>query len=277
MTRYAKLLLFFVVAAIQPVFGQTNIFDCENSLKFANYLYNTAQYDLAQHELERITFFCEPDSFTRLVLLKTYRKQRHYKNANSYFQNKTFDEIASLNPDYRQEYIRLMMSQQNYLQVQESINRGLDFKEKQEHLLGTTLLMKNWNEAYAMTHQPMGVTSYKMTALKSVAERSFTAKRKKPWLATIMSVVVPGSGKMYSGYWADGAISLLFTASSGYFAYRAFGKYGSENVYSWISGGLAVSYYLSNIYGGNRAAIRYNDNLDHQFIHETEHILFSDY
>ena len=93
----------------------------------------------------------------------------------------------------------------------------------------------------------------------------------------LMSAVIPGSGKMYCGYWGDGLVSLLFSASSAFFSYRAFNKYGTEKVYPWIAGGLAVSYYTGNVYGGYKAAKRYNNNLNNEFTKQTEHILFSDY
>ncbi|MDA3930865.1 MAG: hypothetical protein PF541_18095 [Prolixibacteraceae bacterium] len=277
MIRYIKFLFLISLNVAKPALGQTNIFDCDNSRKFATYLYNTNQYELAQHELERISFFCKNDSTTQLILLKSYRKLNHFQPANLYFELKPFAEINKLNPEYRQEYIRLLMSQQQYIKVQETIQQGLEIKDRFEYQLGTELLLSHWDKAYEMSQQANAIKNFKLNGLRSVAEKSYHSKRKKPWLATLMSIVIPGSGKVYSGYWGDGVISFLFTASSGYFAYRAFNKYGSDKVYPWIAGGLAVSYYAANIYGGNRAAIRFNDNLNHEFIHETEQVLFSDY
>ena len=277
MTRYIKIFSFLMCIVVKPALAQINIFDCNNSRKFATYLYNTQQYELAQHELERIGFFCGNDSITQLILLKSYRKLNRFDRANSYFESKTLTEINQLSPEYREEYIRLLMSQQLYGQVQQTIQQGFDFKEKQEHLLGTELLLGHWKEAYQMSKEPIPARNFKIEGLKSIAERSYSSKRKKAWLATLMSVIVPGSGKAYSGYWGDGAVSFLFTTSTSFFAYRAFNKYGTQKVYPWIVGGLAASYYAANIYGGNRAAIRYNDNLNHHFIHETEQLLYSDY
>ena len=277
MIRYIKIFafVFFILAKVS--LAQNNIFDCDNSRKFASYLYNTRQYELAQHELERIGFFCKTDSSTQLILLKLYRKLHRFDQANSYFQTKSFAELNQLSPEYKAEYVRLLMSQQMYGQVQQIIEQGFDFKEKQEHLLATALLLEKWEDAYQLGQTPAPFDNFKINGLKVIAEKSYASKRKKPWLATLMSVVIPGSGKAYSSYWGDGVISFLFTTSTSFFAYRAFDKYGTQKVYPWIVGGLAVSYYAANIYGGNRAAIRYNDNLNHSFIHETEQLLYSDY
>jgi hypothetical protein len=278
MIRFFNSLLFLImIGFVQTTFAQSNIFDCDHSKKFATYLFNTAQFGLALHELERVNYLCDTDSETQLLLLKTYRKVNKFDVANNFFSSKTFDQLLTMSDPYKQEYIKLKMSQQKYSEVSDLIDQGFDFKGQQEHLIGSALLLKQWNKAYSMLQQTDEVNSLKMNGLKKIAQESHHAIRKKPWLATLMSVVIPGSGKMYSGYWADGAMSLLFTASSGFFAYRSFNKYGPDKIYPWIAGGIAISYYTANIYGGNRAAVNYNNNLDHQFIHETEHLLFSDY
>lgn len=277
MTRYTSLLFIILLFILNNLWAQQNLFDCNNSRRFANYLFNTGQYDLSQQELERIGFFCEMDSSSQLLLIKSYRKLKKYNEGNLFFMGKSVTDLGKLNPDFRMEYIRLLMAQQNYRQVQLAIEQGLDFSQKKEHELGTYLLLKEWEKAYEISHPPMANLNLKMAGLTQIAEKSFAEKRKKPWVSTLLSLVVPGSGKMYSGYWGDGAISFLFTASSSFFAYRAFQKYGPNKVYPWIVGGLAVSYYSANIYGGHRAAVRYNENLDHGFLHETEEILYSDY
>ncbi|MFA9391422.1 MAG: hypothetical protein ACERKD_16555 [Prolixibacteraceae bacterium] len=277
MIRYISLLLLVFLFSHNISWGQQNLFDCHNSKRFAQYLYNTGQFELSIHELERIQFFCESDTNSQLLLLKSYRKLKKYDEANLFFIDKTIDDIGQLPPDFCLEYIRLNMAQNNYNLVNNAIQQGLVFPGMQEHQLGATLLQKNWQKAFTLSQSAPPNTSYQMSSLIKVAHKSYAIKYKKPWIATLLSVVVPGSGKMYSGYWGDGAISFLFTASSSFFAYRAFQKYGTSNVYPWLIGGLAVSYYTANIYGGNRAAVHYNDNLDHSIIHETENLLYSDY
>ncbi len=268
----AILLLLSVIS-----FGQTNIFDCDNSKRFAEYLFNTGQYQLSQHELERLTFFCDMDSSSSLLLLKSYRKMKEFSKAKQFFPSNEISTLNTLSPEYRDEYVRLLMSQRQYADVRNKIDNGLNISQKTEHQIGSELLLKNWEKAYQLSLNEAPKMNFKIAGLRSVAQKSHAAKRKSPVLASIMSAIIPGTGKMYCGYWGDGVISLLFTASSTYFAVRGFQKYGTTNVYPWIIGGLAFSYYASNVYGGAASAIRYNDNLDHGFIHETEQILYSDY
>lgn len=277
MIRYTSLILLSLLLLAKVSRSQENLFDCDHSKRFASYLFNTGQYELSQHELERLLFFCDPDSASQLLLLKSYRKLKKFNKENVYFIGKSVKELQTLSPDFRLEYIRLQMAQKNYSRVQNLAQEGFDFKQKQAHLLGASLLQKDWQMAYELSQQDFTNAGFKMKGLAQIADKSYHQKRKKPWIATALSVVLPGSGKAYSGYWGDAAISFLFTASTSFFAYRAFEKYGTNNVYPWLIGGLAVSYYSANIYGGNRAAVHYNDNLDHEIIHETESILYSDY
>jgi hypothetical protein len=50
-----------------------DLFNVENSKKFANYLLNTRQYNLAALEYERILSIAKPDAEISSNLLKTYR------------------------------------------------------------------------------------------------------------------------------------------------------------------------------------------------------------
>ncbi len=279
MTRYIKRIILSIAAALllNTAYAQSTLYDCENSHKFANYLYNTKQYSLAIHELERINYFCDTDSATRLIMIKTYRKLKEYDKANQFYTSANFDQLKKMNPEYRLEYMRLLMLQNKYAEVQKSIEKGLDFRQKNEYSLGIELLQQNYSEAYALSKQYSEQQSFVMHGLTTIAQKSYQTTRKKPWLSMLMSAVIPGSGKMYCGYWGDGLVSLLFSASSAFFSYRAFNKYGTEKVYPWIAGGLAVSYYTGNVYGGYKAAKRYNNNLNNEFTKQTEHILFSDY
>jgi len=277
MIQPTKILTIALLLLMKFSFGQNDIFDCDNSKRFAEYLFNTGQFELSQHELERISFFCEYDSTSQLTLLKSYRKMKAFGKADQFFGLKNIDSLNSMNREFRDEYIRLLMAENRYSDVQRTIDAGLDIDQKVEHQIGTELLLKKWEKAYQLSLQNNPQVNFKIEGLRKVAEKSYNSKRKSPVLAALMSAVIPGTGKMYCGYWGDGVMSFMFTASSTFFAIRGFNKFGTKSVYPWVIGGLAVSYYTANIYGGASSANRYNDNLDHSFIHETEQILYSDY
>jgi len=70
---------------------------------------------------------------------------------------------------------------------------------------------------------------------------------KQPWVAAMLSTVIPGLGKIYIMRGLDGLYACMATVLSGYVAYNAFTH---ERVVSGVaSTALAVSFYLGNIYG----------------------------
>lgn len=80
--------------------------------------------------------------------------------------------------------------------------------------------------------------------------------RKLPFIAGLLSAVVPGLGRIYDGRWADGLMAFTLIASSGLAAYHYNQKdnRGAEAFY----GGLTAAFYLGDIYGSAMGAEIYN-------------------
>jgi hypothetical protein len=73
--------------------------------------------------------------------------------------------------------------------------------------------------------------------------------KRKPWVAGLLSAIVPGLGKLYNGRPRSFRGSLLANAFFGAQMYEAIRKKGIKNPYSIISTGIFSVFYLSNIYG----------------------------
>ena len=75
-------LTFILLVFNLSLLGQENLYDCDKSRTFADYLYNTGQYELSLHELERISYFCSFDSASQLMMLNhielKYFERRKY-------------------------------------------------------------------------------------------------------------------------------------------------------------------------------------------------------
>ena len=90
-----------------------------------------------------------------------------------------------------------------------------------------------------------------------------------------MSMLIPGTGKMYAGYWKDGLVSLLMTSMMAWQAYRGFDQRGIKSGYGWVYTGLATGFYIGNLYGTVKAVRKFNTHFKHQTIHKIEKITFS--
>jgi len=87
-------------------------------------------------------------------------------------------------------------------------------------------------------------------------------KKKSPAAAALLSALIPGAGKIYTGNYGDGVTAFLVT---GLFAYLTV-----ENVYhghpfrTWLFGSLAAFFNAGNIYGSFISARNYNvENAHH--------------
>jgi len=90
------------------------------------------------------------------------------------------------------------------------------------------------------------------------------ARYKSPGLALGMSALLPGSGKVYTGEWKDGLVSLLFVTGSVIQAIRGHQLYGERSAFFIAYTGLATTFYLGNLYGSFKSARKHNDKIRHQ-------------
>jgi hypothetical protein len=95
-------------------------------------------------------------------------------------------------------------------------------------------------------------------SIVKLTEKAGQTKFKSPFMAGGFSAIIPGTGKFYTKNWNDGLFSMLFIASTAWQAYRGFSEHGTKSAYGWTFAGLSVSFYIGNIFGGVKAARRYN-------------------
>jgi putative component of membrane protein insertase Oxa1/YidC/SpoIIIJ protein YidD len=77
-------------------------------------------------------------------------------------------------------------------------------------------------------------------------------------LAVTMSMILPGSGRIYSGRSLDGVSSMIGTLVPAAFAYASFDRDGIESIRGWFHALTAAGIYLGNMWGSAEAAQRYN-------------------
>jgi TM2 domain-containing membrane protein YozV len=88
-------------------------------------------------------------------------------------------------------------------------------------------------------------------------------KAKKPWLAGLMSAVVPGSGKFYAGKKGEGVASFIGTVSFGLVAWENYRKLGIKHPKTIIFGSIFAATYVSNIYGSVVSVRIYETEYNH--------------
>ena len=85
--------------------------------------------------------------------------------------------------------------------------------------------------------------------LKKAELKIKKANKKSPFLAGLMSTVIPGTGKIYSGKWRQGLISMVPLTLMGFQTYEAYRLQGVKSARFIVFGGLFSLFYIGNIYG----------------------------
>lgn len=253
--------------------AQQDLLNYENSLKFARYLINTQQYSFAAQEYERLHFLWPEDTTLIKELVSTYRlNQDCAQFANAYDMLSVKDRIYT-SQAFAREYLKFSLSCKIDHPLYADIASLLDRGEYAFYQLGYYWAHQLYDSLFAYNHRNEEILSRSYPQLYSLTNDLEQQKYKKPALAVALSAILPGSGKAYSRRWGDAAVSFIFVTSSAYASYRAFKKKGIRSFNGWLFGGVALSFYSSNIYGSYKAARTYNDQVRHQYHQHAESII----
>jgi hypothetical protein len=226
------------------------LFNEKSIADFARFLFQINKYDFAAEEYERLTFLYPAKEEYQVGLLKSYRMATNYSGGINAFHYLKSPEIS-----VQQEYVKLNLLAKNTQNLNLLI-KNLDEESIFRNNLDLTLRL------ISIDKTPVTTERIRMElvdpGLLELYGKSSTIRHKSPFLASTLSTIIPGTGKIYCGRWKDGLMSVLFIGATAYQAYRGFDKKGTKSVYGWIMGGMSVGFYFGNIYGSAKAARIFN-------------------
>lgn len=274
--RIPSIFLIFCFATMST-FAQQDLLNYENSLKFARYLINTQQYSFAAEEYERLNFLWPNDSTIILELVKTYRLNHDCSQfPNSYKLISAHNRLLS-NRTFAEEYLRFCLTCKIEHPQYYDISATLAPEEQAFYSLGSYWANQHYDSAFSYSKTKSEILAENHAQLYDITMAFEQQKFKKPMLALAMSTILPGSGKAYSKRWGDASISFLLVASSAFASYRAFNQKGIKSINGWVFGGIALSFYSSNLYGSYKSAKTYNENLRIQYQHNAENTIYNSF
>jgi hypothetical protein len=156
-----------------------------------------------------------------------------------------------------------------------SRSSSLPKTRKSDYQLGAWLMQDQWITRQPYPDLPGIVSTAGDTSLLKLYHESLLVRRKNPGTAVALSVVIPGMGKIYSGDWKDGLMTLLFVGVNSWQAYRGFNKDGIKSISGWIFGTMAFGFYTANLFGSWKSAGDYNQKQLDRISHEAEGYLFN--
>ncbi len=271
-----KIKLFFLLIYLGNSALSQNIYDGEHVLQFANYLYSNKEYLNAINEYKHALFLGDCHISCQIKLFNSYLLTRDYITGINTFQSVYPLGLAG-NDTLEMIFGKMLILNKNYPDLNNLVKSSKTLSNDQLFFLDISndLFAERWENAIQkdMNHSGNTHTDCYKTVISQIDE----IKYKKPYVSLMLSTVIPGSGKMYSGYWYDGFISLSIVGITAWQAYRGFTRYGADRPYSWIFATLSASFYVSNLYGSFKAANMKNYNLRQNIHYAVEEIFYSQY
>ena len=124
-------------------------------------------------------------------------------------------------------------------------------------IVANHLLEEDWESAGENLNTIKGDDTFTET-LRDFAEAGSALPQKSALLAGVLSSIVPGSGKMYTGQWLEGIYPLALVGLAGWRTYDSFRDTRFRSTGFWIYLSIGVYFHVANIYGSAVSAQNYN-------------------
>lgn len=236
-----------------------DIYSPSNIKKFADYLFCTDDYLRAAIEYEKYLNINFNDTVEFKIGL-SYLYIGNYKKSLSWFgrinSNSNYFNYA------QEEYYRSLFESGDYYLFRDEYSKRANNSEETKKLFYFSYFFTDDK----LPMQKEFLSSFNSREKRTV-EKFYLAKNNPPYksetTAVILSVLIPGAGKIYSDQIGDGIIAAIATGLCGYLAYDNFRA--KHNFRGWIFGGLTAFFYAGNIYGSAASAQIYNAGIRFNF------------
>lgn len=245
-----------------------------DSLTFADALIREGDYFRAISEYKRVLFYSDNDSIKNYCLLqiaKSYRKSNKFESAINYSSlllNK--NNLSTTARSKAELTIGLGYLENNLPQISiDYFNKSFNTDSNTFSLLClglAELKMRNWKSALITFSK--SINFCRDTVLRSQVidfqrqiEDIKTQSKKSPIVSSTLSLVIPGSGQIYSGHTYDGIQAFLYTASAAFASYAIYKyekSFKGHLELTYISISVTAIFHAANILGAYQTANYYN-------------------
>jgi hypothetical protein len=248
-------ILLLFTSVIKPQFNEFH--SQVNIREFADHLFCEEDYLRAVFEYEKLYDYKNNDTLEFKIAL-AYSKMNKYSIAAEKFSRIKANSIFYAAS--RQEYYKSLFQSGKfeYLQSNISNREGLEF---QRLLYLSYLFSKNY-----LPRREEFVNKFPPEEKKDIS--NFYVQKKEPpykslFLSGILSAVIPGSGKIYTGDYGDGIFAFLATSVFTFLSYDNFNA--KHNFRGWLFAGIGFFFYAGNVYGSIAATQLHNARVDYEY------------
>ena len=245
-----------------------NIFSPQNRLQFGNFLYKDRDYLRAAEEFKE---YLKNESNDTIV----------FRLANSYFKIGRFTEAvdnfkglffgSQLSEEARLLFYETIFFRNDYKSLRELADEKNYSSSKFAKEIERLKYMSYFFDNSALPDENLVLKNFPDTVqsrLVNFYQQKKFPQHKSPTTAAILSTLIPGAGKIYTGEVGDGITSLIATALTTYLAVTNFNA--DHQFRGWLFSGLAAFFYAGNIYGSAASAQIYNARIQFNFNKEVK-------
>ncbi len=243
-------------------------------LSFADQLYSLGEYDRAAVEYLRFAFLYPEDPCADAALFKAGLCRE--KSGNYRMARKIYSLLAQSPQQKSQEFgtYRLALT---YL-LEDKFDSALVYVDTVRNF-GAGQYLRGWillgEQKYRDALEIFSKISDKSDSsdvsgsidyLITRARQGEKLPRRSPFVAGMLSAIVPGLGRGYCGRWGDAFFSFVVVGAPAGLAYATYEK---DKTFSAVMATFAAFFYLGNIYGSAKGAKIYNIEKRQEFWYTT--------
>ncbi len=255
----------FLSFFFEPYFAQQrDFFSVPNRIKFANNLYANGDYIRAFDEYVAVLPQTTNDTL-RLWAGICLRNLQRYNEAEDYFKGLFF--FSNLEPEARAEFYRTKFIRKDYAYFFNSKNPLEKFPEKYNREL---LKLKYFSLFYlpnaTLPDSAKLLNIYDFDEAETIAEfyhKRKTLEKKDPTTAAVLSVIIPGAGKIYTENYSDGITAFL--ASELFYGLAAYKFSDDKNLAGALFAGIGLFFHAGSVYGSAASAQIFNEQKEAEF------------
>ena len=248
-------------------------YNVDSTLMFVNYLINNQDYNSALLEIRRKEFFSAANEKYAAKKLICYRALNEFEKGIYEYEVLMPDSLAKTAPVVC-EAAKLYYSSGDYNKTISVVDKGLEeelvFDDRVDVLKATSYAqLGDYNNSIFYFNKSTNLGDDVRKRSIEIVEQLKNIKYKKPALAKWLSII-PGAGYLYAGHKGSALTSFIV---NGLLMYATYSSIKNENYgVAGILGVVSLSFYIGNINGAGRSAIRYNDKMRRRCLDELEQI-----
>ena len=273
------ILLSITFLSVASVAKPRDYYSPENVRKFADFLYEQGDYLRAAGEYQRYLFYQSGESdkiYYRIGIC--YRLGGKSEGAIRTFERflRTYPDSQLADGAHYQIGVSYFLMEQfrqsvNYLDAALPRIADVRYRAVSQELIGLSYLMqKRWHDAgkifTVLRESDVAEVAESAKFYHDYAVQGTQLPNRSPFLGGILSTIIPGAGRLYTGSIGAALTSLVTVSLTGWQAYDGFRRDGISSVKGWGFGALGGIFYAGNIYGSVISARVYNRHVEEEFL-----------